>query len=66
MKVENMNEQLEMNLIRELLKVMNREQALRIFTPIVLEKKEQQMINFLKQKVRTVEEVSKQIINLIK
>ena len=61
-----MNEQLEMNLMRELLKVMNKEQALRIFTPIVLEKKEQQMINYLKQKVRTVEEVSKQMIDLIK
>ena len=61
-----MNEQLEMNLMRELLKVMNKEQALRIFTPIVIEKKEPQMINFLKRKVRTVEEVSKQMIKLIK
>ena len=61
-----MNEQLEMNLMRELLRVMNKEQALRIFTPIVLEKKEQQMINFLKQKVRTIEETSKQMIKLIK
>ena len=40
-KMKIMDEQSEINLMIELLKVMNKEQTLRIFAPIVLEKKEQ-------------------------
>lgn len=53
-------------LMSELSKALNKERACQVYAVIRLENKEQDMIDFLKEKMRTVEEIAKKMLDLVK
>lgn len=60
-----MNDESMYMLMFELAKVMDKKQASEVCAVMVLEKKEQKMIEYLKEKKRTVDEVVDKMIELL-
>ena len=58
--------ELRKQLMEQLKRVLKKEQAIQVYAVVALSKKESEMIEFLNEKERTIEEVARKMVELAK